>query len=87
LASGIRAGCTRDRSSHAPVIVEIVDSEEKIEAFLPVLDEMMESGLVTLEKAKVLQYGRSRVGLLDRIKSGLRHHSAPSGGPADAMKT
>jgi uncharacterized protein len=31
-----------------PVVVEIVDSEEKIEAFLPVLDEMMESGLVTL---------------------------------------
>jgi hypothetical protein len=70
-----------------PVIVEIVDSEEKIEASLPVLDVMMESGLVTLEKAKVLQYGRSRTGLLDRIKSGFRHPPAPSAGPADAMKT
>jgi hypothetical protein len=51
-----------------PVVVEIVDSEEKIDAFLPVLDGMMESGLVTLEKAKVLQYGRQRSGLLRRIK-------------------
>src|SRR5437764_10218442 len=40
-----------------PVVVEIVDSEEKINAFLPVLDGMMESGLVTVEKAQVLQYG------------------------------
>jgi uncharacterized protein len=43
-----------------PVVIEIVDSEDKIDGFLPVLDEMMESGLVTLEKAKVLQYGRQR---------------------------
>ena len=40
-----------------PVIVEIVDSEEKINGFLPILDEMMTSGLVTIEKVKVLQYG------------------------------
>lgn len=52
----------------APVVVEIVDAEEKIDAFLPFLDEMMESGLVTLEKAKVLQYGRHRAGLTQRIK-------------------
>jgi PII-like signaling protein len=51
-----------------PVVVEIVDSEERINAFLPVLDEMMESGLVTLEAARVLQYGRQRTGLLQRIK-------------------
>ena len=35
-----------------PVVIEIVDSEEKINTFLPVLDEMMESGLVTIEKAQ-----------------------------------
>jgi uncharacterized protein len=40
-----------------PVIVEIVDSEDKINAFLPVLDSMMSSGLITIEKVKVLQYG------------------------------
>jgi PII-like signaling protein len=39
-----------------PLVIEIVDSEEKINAFLPVLDEMMGGGLVTLEKIKVLHY-------------------------------
>lgn len=52
----------------APVVVEIVDEQEKIDAFLPVLNEMMESGLVTLQAAKMLQYGRHRAGLLQRIK-------------------
>jgi uncharacterized protein len=40
-----------------PIVVEIVDSEAKIMAFLPILDGMMKSGLVTLEKVQVLQYG------------------------------
>jgi PII-like signaling protein len=40
-----------------PVVIEIVDSEQKIMDFLPVLDFMMASGLVTLEKVQVLQYG------------------------------
>jgi PII-like signaling protein len=40
-----------------PIIIEIVDTEDKIKAFLPTLDEMMSSGLVTLEKVQVLQYG------------------------------
>jgi PII-like signaling protein len=39
-----------------PLVVEIVDSEEKIKAFLPVIDEMMKGGLVTLEKARVIDY-------------------------------
>jgi uncharacterized protein len=38
-------------------VVEIVDSEEKIRGFLPELDGMIASGLVTLEKIEVLQYG------------------------------
>jgi hypothetical protein len=37
-------------------VIEIVDSEEKINAFLPLLDEMMGGGLVTLEKAKVIRH-------------------------------
>jgi PII-like signaling protein len=57
-----------------PVVIEIVESEEKINDFLPVLDEMMESGLVTLEKAKVLSYGRHRPSLLQRFKDQLTHH-------------
>jgi uncharacterized protein len=44
-------------SEDLPVVVEIIDSEEKIERFLELLDDMMGSGLVTLEKVKVLQYG------------------------------
>ena len=47
-------------SMDLPLIIEIVDSEEKINAFLPVLDGMMDSGLVTLEKVQVLQYGKDR---------------------------
>jgi PII-like signaling protein len=44
-------------SDDLPMVVEIVDTEEHIEQFLPVLDDMMSSGLVTLEKVRVLQYG------------------------------
>src|SRR5437016_13113484 len=39
-----------------PLVIEIVDSQEKINAFLPMLDEMMKGGLVTLEKARVIHY-------------------------------
>ncbi|MPZ39420.1 MAG: DUF190 domain-containing protein [Rhizobiales bacterium] len=45
-------------SQDLPIVVEIVDSQDKIDAFLPVLNEMMASGLVTLEKVQVLQYGK-----------------------------
>ncbi len=44
-------------SQDLPVVVEIVDSREKIDAFLPVLDGMMTSGLITIENVQVLQYG------------------------------
>ena len=44
-------------SQDLPVVVEIVDLQEKIDSFLPVLDGMMTSGLVTIEKVQVLQYG------------------------------
>jgi len=40
-----------------PIVVEIVDTEARINEFLPVLDSMLTSGLVTLEKVQVLQYG------------------------------
>ncbi len=44
-------------SEDLPLVIEIVDSEEKINGFLPVLEGIMTSGLVTLEKVRVLQYG------------------------------
>ncbi|HTL69878.1 MAG TPA: DUF190 domain-containing protein [Candidatus Eisenbacteria bacterium] len=43
-------------SEDLPVIVEIVDSEEKIDRFLPHLDGMVREGLATLEKANVVLY-------------------------------
>jgi hypothetical protein len=43
-------------SSDLPVVIEIVDSEEKIGGFIPHLDEMVKEGLVTLEKANVIMY-------------------------------
>ena len=43
-------------SEDLPLVIEIVDSEEKINAFLPALETMMGGGLVTMEKVKVLRY-------------------------------
>ena len=43
-------------SEDLPIIIEIVDSEEKIQKFLPILDEMVQEGLITLEKATVILY-------------------------------
>jgi PII-like signaling protein len=43
-------------SMDLPMVIEIVDTEEKINKFLPVLDEMMGGGLVTMEKVKVIHY-------------------------------
>jgi uncharacterized protein len=43
-------------SEDLPMIVEIVDSLEKIEAFLPILDTMVPEGLVTLEQVRVIHY-------------------------------
>src|SRR3546814_1077410 len=43
-------------SEDLPLVIEIVDSEEKINAFMPDLDGLITIGMVTLEKVKVLQY-------------------------------
>ena len=45
-----------------PLVIEIVDTEEKIEQFLPVLNEMMQGGLVTLEKIRVIDYRAGEAG-------------------------
>ncbi len=44
-------------SEDLPMIIEIVDSEQKVRAFLDALEPLMGSGLVTLEKVQVLRYG------------------------------
>jgi PII-like signaling protein len=46
-------------SEDLPMVIEIVDSLEKVEAFLPELDAMITDGLVTMEKVKVLHYKSS----------------------------
>ncbi len=43
-------------SMDLPIVIEIVDSEEKVNAFLSELEPMIGGGLVTLEKIKVIQY-------------------------------
>jgi PII-like signaling protein len=43
-------------STDLPIVIEIVDTQEKIDAFLPLLEPMMRGGLVTLERAQVIHY-------------------------------
>jgi PII-like signaling protein len=43
-------------SSNLPVIVEVVDTEEKINAVLPLIEGMFQGGLITLEKARVINF-------------------------------
>ena len=47
-------------SEDLPMLIEIVDSLEKIEAFVPSLDAMIADGLVTIEKVRVIHYKSSR---------------------------
>ena len=47
-------------SSDLPIVVEIVDTAERIDALLPALDEMVEDGLVTIETVHVLRYRSGR---------------------------
>jgi PII-like signaling protein len=58
--SRIRTSRILDLSADLPVIVEIVDEEEKIDLFLPLLHDLFESarcgGLITVEKVKVIKY-------------------------------
>jgi hypothetical protein len=56
-SSHIRTAKILRLSENLPLVVEIVDTKAKIDAFLPTVDAMMDSGLVTLEKAQVLFYG------------------------------
>jgi uncharacterized protein len=43
-------------SEDLPVVIEVVDTEERIERLIPILDEMVSEGLVTMERARVLKY-------------------------------
>ena len=45
-------------SSDLPVVVEVVDSEEKIDSVLPLIEGMFQGGLITLEKARVINFNK-----------------------------
>ena len=47
-------------SEDLPVVVEIIDSEQNITAFLPLLEEMVKGGLVSIEDVRILRYGPDR---------------------------
>jgi len=47
-------------SSDLPVVIEVIDQEDKIDAVLPLVEGMFRGGLITLEKARVIHFGRGR---------------------------
>lgn len=55
----VRSELAVDTGGMQPMVVEIADTEERINGFLPILEQMVESGLLTLEKVRVLRYRRS----------------------------
>jgi|SRR5690348_15055826 PII-like signaling protein len=59
-SSVLHAAKILELSQDLPMVIEIVDAEEKIQRFLPELDGMITSGLITLEQVQVLQYGAPR---------------------------
>lgn len=54
--SVVHAARVFDLSTDLPILIEIVDTEEKIRAFIPLLDDMVHEGLVTLESVEVIHY-------------------------------
>jgi PII-like signaling protein len=59
-AGRIRSELNVDAGPRTPMVVEIVDSHEKIGQFLPLVDEMIETGLVTLELVRAIAYRSDR---------------------------
>jgi PII-like signaling protein len=49
-----------DLSSDLPMVIEVVDTEEHVERLLPILEEMVDDGLVTIEKVRVIRYRAAR---------------------------
>jgi len=47
-------------SEDLPIVIDIIDEDDKIKAFLPIVDEMIESGVITTQPVTVVRYGRRR---------------------------
>ncbi len=43
-------------STELPLVIEVIDDEEKIQQIIPQFDELMQGGMITLEKARVIRY-------------------------------
>jgi PII-like signaling protein len=52
----VHAARVFDLSTDLPILIEIVDTEEKIRAFIPLLDDLVQEGLVTLESVEIIHY-------------------------------
>jgi PII-like signaling protein len=46
-------------SMDLPIVVEVVDSQERIDGVMPKIDEIMSGGMITLEKVTVIRYSRA----------------------------
>ncbi len=57
--SRMHAAKLLELSTDLPIVIEIVDAEEKIKDFLPVVDELVTEGLVTLEAVRIIKYAAS----------------------------
>ena len=56
--SRIHTASMIDLSADLPIMIEIIDSEEYIQKFLPYLDLMVKEGLVTVDDLEVVKYGK-----------------------------
>ena len=56
--SRIHTASLIDLSADLPIMIEIIDSAEYIEKFLPFLDKMVKEGMVTLDDIEVIKYGK-----------------------------
>ena len=54
--SRMHAAKLLELSTDLPIVIEIVDAEDKVESFLPVVDELVTEGLVTLEAVRIVRY-------------------------------
>jgi hypothetical protein len=59
-ASGLNLGKILHRSKDLPIVVEILDTESKVNAFLEVLDKLLTNGVATVEKVQMYRYSSQR---------------------------
>ncbi len=59
-ASGLHAAKILRSSRDLPIVVEILDSEEKVNAFFSILDKLLKGGVATVEKVQMYRYSRDQ---------------------------